>query len=139
LGYFQALDGDAASGIDKIKRAIRLSPKDPSHAAMHKDLALACVIGRRYSEGLEPALVATNEAPSMAPAHATLALVYVGLGEIAKARQAVDRLWQIAPSHLDVRLKKGWACQRREDARRLLMFIRVAAGLEDLAVTETLR
>jgi tetratricopeptide (TPR) repeat protein len=139
LGYFQALNGDAASGIDKIKRAIRLSPKDSAHAAMHKDLAFACVMGRRYAEGIEPALVATNEAPAMAPAHATLTLIYVGLGEIAQARQAVDRLRQIAPSHLDVRLKKGWACQREEDARRLLTFIRVAAGLEDPAGAETLR
>ena len=139
LGYFQALDGDAASGIEKIKRAIRLSPKDFAHAAMHKDLALACVMGRRYAEGVEPALVATNEAPSMAPAHATLALIYVGLGEIAKARQTVDRLRQIAPSHLDVRLERGWACQRGEDAKRLLTFIRVAAGLEDPGAAEALR
>ena len=98
LGYFQALNGDAASGIDKIKKAIRLSPKDFAHAAMHKDLALACVLGRRYAEGLEPALVATNESPGMAPAHATLALIYVGLGEFDKARQTIDKLRQIAPS-----------------------------------------
>jgi TolB-like protein len=136
LGYFQALNGDAESGIDKIKRAIRLSPKDFSRAAMHKDLALACVLGRRYSEGLEPALVATNESPAMAPAHATLALVYVGLGEIAKARQTIDRLRQIAPDHLAVRLKSGWACQREEDARRLLTFIRVAARRDDPGVLE---
>ena len=139
LGYFQALDGDAASGIDKIRRAIRLSPKDPAHAAMHKDLALACVMGRRYADGIEPALVATNEAPSMAPAHATLALVQVGLGDIAKARQTIDRLRQIAPSHLDMRLEKGWPCQREDDAKRLLTFIRVAAGLEDAGVAEALR
>jgi tetratricopeptide (TPR) repeat protein len=139
LGYFQALDGDAASGIDKIRKAIRLTPKDPAHAAMHKDLALACVMGRRYDEGIEPALVATNEAPSMAPAHATLALVQVGLGDIEKARQTTDRLRRIAPSHLDMRLQKGWACQREEDAKRLLTFIRVAAGLEDPGVAEALR
>ena len=139
LGYFQALDGDAASGIDKIRSAIRLSPKDVAHAAMHKDLALACVMGRRYADGIEPALVATNEAPSMAPAHATLALVYVGLGDIAKARQTIDKLRQIAPSHLDMRLQKGWPCRREDDARRLLTFIRVAAGLEDSGVAEALR
>lgn len=139
LGYFQALDGDAASGIDKIRKAIRLSPKDPAHAAMHKDLALACVMGRRYDEGIEPALVAINEAPSMAPAYATLALVQVGLGDIAKARRTIDRLRQIAPSHLDLRLQKGWPCQRDNDARRLLTFIRVAAGLDGPAAAEALR
>jgi len=139
LGYFQALAGDAPSGIDKIRRAIRLSPRDIAHAAMHKDLALACVMGRRYAEGLGPALVATNEAPSMAPAQATLALVQVGLGDIAAARQTADRLRQIAPSHLALRLAKGWPCQRAEDARRLLTFIRVAAGLEDTAAAEALR
>lgn len=139
LGYFQALKGDAASGIDMISRAIRLSPKDQARAAMHKDLALACVIGRRYAEGLEPALVAINEAPSMAPAHATLALTCVGLGDITKATQITDWLRERAPSHLDMRLKKGWACQRSEDASRLLTFIRVAAGLEDPAAAEALR
>jgi len=139
LGYFQALNGDAATGIEKIRCAIRLSPKDQARAAMHKDLALACVMGRRYAEGLEPALVATNEAPSMAPAHATLALVLVGLGDIAKARQPTEWLRQRAPGHLDMRLEKGWPCQRSEDARRLLAFIRVAAGLEDPAAAEALR
>jgi adenylate cyclase len=105
---------------------------------MHKDLALACVLGRRYAEGFEPALVATNESPSMAPAHATLALIYVGLSEFAKARQTIDKLREIAPDHLAVRLKRGWACQRGEDTRRLLTFIRVAAGLDDPAAAEAL-
>lgn len=139
LGYFQALDGDAPSGIEKIRRAIRLSPRDIARAAMHKDLALACVVGRRYAEGLAPALHATSEAPSMAPARATLALVHVGLGDIAAALQTIDRLRQIAPSHLALRLEKGWPCQRADDARRLLTFIRVAAGLEDPAAAEGLR
>jgi TolB-like protein/Flp pilus assembly protein TadD len=139
LGYFQALDGDAPRGMDKIRRAIRLSPRDIARAAMHKDLALACVVGRRYAEALTPALCATSEAPSMAPALATLALVQVGLGDIAQARQTVARLRQIAPSHLDMRLEQGWACQRADDARRLLTFIRVAAGLEVPAMAEALR
>lgn len=139
LGYFQALDGDAASGIDKIRKAIRLSPKDYGRAAMHKDLALACVMGRRYAEGLDPALVATDEEPSLAPAHATLALIHVGLGDFPKARRTVDSLRQIAPGHLDMRLQKGWPCQREDDARRLLTFIRVAAGLEDSGAAEALR
>jgi len=139
LGYFQALAGDAAIGIDRIRRAIRLSPRDIAHAAMHKDLALACVVGRRYAEGLPPALLATGEAPSMAPAQATLALVQVGLGDIAAARQTADRLRQIAPSHLAVRVEKGWPCQRADDAYRLLTLIRVAAGLEDCAAAQALR
>lgn len=139
LGYFQALNGEAASGIDKIEKAIRLSPRDSGHAAMLKDLALACVMARRYADGLEPALVAANEAPSMAPAQATLAIIYVGLGEIAKARQTVERLRHIAPSHLAVRLEKGWACQRADDAKRLLTFIRVAAGLDDPGAARALR
>jgi TolB-like protein len=139
LGYFQALDGDAASGIDKIRKAIRLSPKDYGRAAMHKDLALACVMGRRYAEGLDPALLATYEEPSLAPAQATLALIFVGLGDIPKARRTADRLRQIAPGHLDMRLHKGWPCQREDDARRLLTFMRVAAGLDDPAAAEALR
>jgi adenylate cyclase len=133
LGYFQAMNGDAEDGMASIERAIRLSPKDFWRPTMHQNLAFACAVGHRYAEGVEAALVARREMPSMAAGFTTLALNYVGLGEIGKARAVIDELRKVAPQVLDMRVSTGWACQRPEDAHRLKSFMRIAAGLEEPA------
>ena len=129
LGYFQAMNGDAENGIDSIQKAIRLSPRDVWRPAMHQNLAFACAVGKRYAEGVQAALVACNEAPSMAPGLTMLAVNHVGLGNIPTARAAIDELRKISHEHLDLRLKTGWGCRLPEDAQRLTNFLRTAAGV----------
>jgi tetratricopeptide (TPR) repeat protein len=128
LGFMEALNGDASCGAELIRQAIRLSPKDFWRPVMHQCLSFAFFLERQYFEGVKAALVATNEAPSMASAYVSLALNYVGLADISRARETVDKVHQINPTLIDLRLKTGWPCQRAEDAERLMVFLRVAAG-----------
>lgn len=53
--------------------------------------------------------------------------------------EAVFTVQEKLTSHLAVRLEMGWACQRADDAKRLLTFIRVAAGLDDPGAARALR
>jgi hypothetical protein len=59
---------------------------------MRSNVSFAYLIGRRYAEGVDAALVATNEAPAMAGPYTSLALNYVGLAELSKARTAIEKL-----------------------------------------------
>jgi TolB-like protein/Tfp pilus assembly protein PilF len=136
LGYFQAMNGDAEEGMASIKRAIRLSPKDFWRPTMHQNLAFACAVGHRYAEGVEAALVARREMPSMAQGFTTLALNFVGMGEVDKARAVIDELREVAPQVLELRVNTGWACQRPDDAHRLKSFMRIAARLEEPATAK---
>jgi adenylate cyclase len=139
MGYFEAMGGNPEIGIELIEKAIRLSPKDFLRPTMHQNLSFACLVGRRYADGVAAALVALDEAPSMVAAYVVLAANHVGLGNIGKARELAEKVRQIAPDSVKTRLDTGWPCSRPEDAHRLSTFLRVAMGLEDPLAAEVVR
>jgi adenylate cyclase len=53
---------------------------------------------------------------------------YVGLGEIAKARAALDESTRIAPGQVE-RSLAGFMFRKQEHQRRGTTFLRIAAGL----------
>jgi hypothetical protein len=115
------------------------SPRDFWRATMHMDLAVACFIARRYADGVHAALTAATEAPTMAPAFTMLAANHVGMGEIDRARAAIDELNRVAPEYLGSQLAHGWRNALPQDTARIKAFLRIAAGLEDPSAAEAYR
>ena len=99
---------------------------------------MACGCARRYADGVGYATVGIGEAPGLAPLSVHLAVNYVGLGEIAKARAALDEATRIAPGQVE-RSLAGFMFRKPEHQRRGTTFLRIAAGLEEPEAAEPLR
>jgi len=138
LSFIEIVSGDPESAIAHLLEAQRLSPRDPQRQTIMLNLAMACECARRYGDGVEYARLGIREAPHFAPLYAHLAVNYVGLGEIAKARAALDEATRIAPDQVE-RSLAGFMFRNPEHQRRGTTFLRVAAGLEAPEAADPLR
>lgn len=138
LSFIEIVSGDPESAIAHLLEAQRLSPRDPQRQTMMLNLAMACECARRYADGVEYARLGIREAPHFAPLYAHLAVNYVGLGEIAKARAALDEATRIAPDQVE-RSLAGFMFRNPDHQRRGTTFLRVAAGLEAPEAADPLR
>jgi TolB-like protein/class 3 adenylate cyclase len=138
LSFIETVAGNPERAIEHLTTALRLSPRDPQRPTMFLNLAMACGCARRYADGVGYAMVGIREAPGIAPLYAHLAVNYVGLGEIEKARAALDESTRIAPGQVE-RSLAGFMFRKPEHQKRGTTFLRIAAGLEDPQAAEALR
>jgi hypothetical protein len=71
--------------------------------------------------------------------HGHLAMNYVGLGDIAKAKDASAEASRLAPGWVERCLAGRFAYRKPEHLRRATTFLRIAAGLEDPGAADALR
>jgi len=138
LSFVETVSGDPDSAIEHLLAALRLSPRDPQRPTVFLNLAMASGCAGRYADGVAYATLGIREAPGFAPLYAHLAVNYVGLGEIAKARAAVAESSRIAPGQVE-RSLAGFMYRKPEHQRRGTTFLRIAAGLEDPTAADALR
>jgi adenylate cyclase len=138
LSFIEIVWGDPESAIEHLLEALRLSPRDPQRPIVLLNLAMASSCAGRYRDGVGYATQGIREAPSFAPLYAHLAVNYVGLGELAKARAALNESTRIAPGQVE-RSLAGFMFRKPEHQRRGTTFLRIAAGLEDPAAAAALR
>ena len=148
-GYVLANAGQPVEGIRLLERALRINPRDPGAFFIHANLANAHVAAREYAKGLEWARRATGAAPNYGEAFLHTAALHVGLGDIDKAKAALERARALAPEfieyHLQGRSRTEMPTPRKpvdggaEFRRRYHIFLRIAAGLEDPSAAEALR
>ena len=138
LSFIETVSGEPESAIEHLLEALRLSPRDPQKPSVLLNLAMASGCARRYADGVNYATLGIREAPGLATLYAHLAVNYVGLGEIAKARAALDEATRIAPGQVE-RSLAGFMFRKQEHQRRGTTFLRVAAGLEDPIAADALR
>ncbi len=138
LSFIEIVSGEPESAIEHLLEALRLSPRDPQRPTVLLNLAMASGCARRYADGVNYATLGIREAPGLATLYAHLAVNYVGLGEIAKARAALDEATRIAPGQVE-RSLAGFMFRKQEHQRRGTTFLRVAAGLEDPTAADALR
>jgi adenylate cyclase len=138
LSFIEIVSGEPESAIEHLLEALRLSPRDPQRPSVLLNLAMASGCARRYADGVNYATLGIREAPGLATLYAHLAVNYVGLGEIAKARAALDESTRIAPGQVE-RSLAGFMFRKQEHQRRGTTFLRVAAGLEDPTAADALR
>ena len=138
LSFIEIVSGEPESAIEHLLEALRLSPRDPQRPTVLLNLAMASGCARRYADGVNYATLGIREAPGLATLYAHLAVNYVGLGEIGKARAALDESTRIAPGQVE-RSLAGFMFRKQEHQRRGTTFLRVAAGLEDPTAADALR
>jgi adenylate cyclase len=138
LSFIEIVWGEPESAIEHLLEALRLSPRDPQRPVVFLNLAMASGCAGRYADGVDYARLGLREAPALAPLHAHLAVNYVGLGELDKARAALAESTRIAPGQVE-RSLAGFMFRKPEHQRRGTTFLRIAAGLEDPAAADALR
>jgi adenylate cyclase len=139
LGFCEAVAGNPQTGIEHASNALRLSPRDPWRYAILNALAWAYFCAGDYAMSAQHALEALTDAPHLPTLHLNLALNYVGLGEIEKARSEIETLRRLAPELLDERLAGRWMIAKPEYRLRASGLLRIAAGLEDPGAAEKYR
>jgi adenylate cyclase len=131
LGFCEALSGDPEASLRHLNEALRVNPRDPRRPLVQAAMMVAAFSARDYAATLHWALQSASERPNLVQNHAFAAQAYVGLGEIDKARAALETALTLGPEFVRVRLE-GWSVYAKpEDRQRQITFLRVAAGLED--------
>lgn len=135
LGWVETVAGEAENGIEHTRQVLRANPRDPWLSNVHIVLALASFALRDYEAGVYWARLAS----SLPVSHHNIAVCYVGMGELEKARAEIEKARALAPELLAARLNGMSLWRRPEDRTRHTLFLRVAAGLEPPSAVEGLR
>jgi adenylate cyclase len=141
LGIVETHVGEHEQAIKHLLQVLRLTPRDPYSYQTYNQLAFASFGAKRYAEGTDWAARALNEMPRHLAANGNRVLCLVGTGEIEKAKAAFDTAYGLAPEYFRTRLEgEGFSILARpEDRQRNIIFLRVAAGLEDPSAAEAVR
>lgn len=139
LGLYEALHGDQASGVPCVKRALRLSPRDPARGSFLVILGFTHFTVRDYAAAVQAAQEALREAPGAAVPHLICAMGWVGVGEIGLAKTAFQTLQRMAPKLAQARLAGQWLSTNPDYFKRGHTFLRIDAGLEDPNAADALR
>jgi adenylate cyclase len=121
-----------------LQQALRLSPRDPLRQEFYLMLATVACFNRDYAKGVEYALLGIAETPLHPALRVYLALNQVGLGDIARAKEAFDVVRTLAPAWATGK-GSGITLGTLEHQRRVATFRLIAAGLEDPSAADPLR
>jgi TolB-like protein/Tfp pilus assembly protein PilF len=97
-GWARAFLGESEAAIDRISRALRLSPTDPHSFSMYSCMAFAHFSAGRYVEALSWAERAVHEKPTFLLPLCVAAAVNALAGRRKEAERALLRLRQIDPT-----------------------------------------
>ena len=139
LGWIEAVAGNLEKGLEYLHQALRISPRDPNKYNTYHQLAQVYCLARDYANAIEYALFGASEAPNFMGFYQTLAMSYVGLGDMAKAMVALDKARRIAPEYIQSRLDGDVIYRQPEHRQRMTTFLRVAAGLEEPSAADAFR
>ena len=131
--------GEFELAIKHLRQILRLNPRDPSSYQTYNQLAFASFGVKLYAEGIDWAARVLNEMPRHLTANGLRVLCLVGAGEIDQAKAAFNAAYALAPEFFRTRLEGFSTLGRPEDRQRVMIFYRVAAGLEDPSATDALR
>jgi TolB-like protein len=114
-GWVKVWSGDPVTGIDRVSRALRLSPQDPHLFSMQSAIACAHLFSGRYAEALSWAEAAMLEQPNTLIATCTAAASAALAGQQTQALRAMSRLRQLDPKMRLSNLRGLFPIQRSED------------------------
>ena len=141
LALAEVFAGNPEEAITLSRMALRISPRDPVRGGLYHVMASSCLCLGQYAQGIEYNLIALRESLATGGVYANMAMLYVGLGDIAKAKIALEeerRLGQ-GSAMIERGLAGGLSYRNPVHLRRVTTFLRVAAGLEDPSAADALR
>ena len=117
-GLLKAFLGEPEVAIERVQRAMRLSPLDPLMPIFQLAIAFAHFIAGRYDEAIVWAHKAMQEQPNRLGALRLLAASNALTGQLQQAQTAIARLRQLDPSQRVSNLKNVLSLRRPEDLAR---------------------
>lgn len=139
LGLYEAINGNAQSGVHLAEAGLRRSPRDSARGSMLCALGFAQFAARNYAATVHAAEAALAEAADGATPLILGTIAYVGIGQIEKATETFRRVEQIAPKLVEARLAGRWLSSNPDYLSRAHMFFRIAAGLAPPDAASALR
>ena len=139
LGFVEIIAGNSRKAIEYLQQVLRISPRDASSFIAYHLLSMASCCTREYANGVSYALLGIADAPRYGYLYAYLAVHYVGLRQIAKAKSAIEDARQTAWGFVERGLAGDLIFQKPQDRLRATTFMRIAAGLEDPSAADALR
>lgn len=133
LGLYEATHGNDTVAVSHAKAALARSPLDPMRASLEVALAFTHFITADYRSACDAALSAVQQRPQAATPYLILAIARIGAGELDGAKSAFEQLKTLAPEMTAARLKGEWLSPKEDYRRRAHTFLRVAAGLAQMA------
>jgi tetratricopeptide (TPR) repeat protein len=129
-GWVKISLGDPEAALERITRAMHLSPRDPHTLTTHAAMASAHFIAGRYNDAFSWAEMAVREKPTVMVTTAVAAASAALAGRPAEAEKMIQRLRQIAPRLRLSNLKDMISYLRPRD------FDRWAKGLQKAGLPE---
>ena len=129
-GWVKVSLGDPDAAIERVGRAMRLSPQDPQMFSMQNAIACAHFVAGRYDEALSWAKTAMRERPNFVLPNCIAATSAALAGRLDEARKAIAHLRQIAPELTISNFMNVMSYLREEDFDRCLDGLR-KAGLPE--------
>jgi TolB-like protein/DNA-binding SARP family transcriptional activator len=129
-GWSKVWLGEPEIAVERISRAMRMSPQDPQFFNMHTGMAWAHFLAGRYTESISWAQSALRELPTYVTALRLLAASSAHLGRSADAERAIAMLSQLDPEARVSTIKE------RDPLRRSEHLAQFAAGLRKAGLPE---
>ena len=139
LGFVLTLAGNPEEAVEFLLQALRISPRDPMRYGIRNNLAFAYMVAKEYAKAIEHTLLVESEFPNSVWPQMFSAVSHVGLGDIDRAKAALERARRIAPEFVQSRLDGVANFQKPEHQQRYVTFLRIAASLEDPSAADALR
>jgi TolB-like protein len=114
-GFVNIWLGEPETGLERVARAMRLSPRDFFAASMHNTMAHGHFFASRYNETCYWAVKALSDVPELHPALRILAASSAFAGDFERAHNAIERLRCVDPHLLVSNLRNVLGPYRRPD------------------------
>ncbi|MGH6767501.1 MAG: tetratricopeptide repeat protein [Xanthobacteraceae bacterium] len=128
MGFVLALMGRAADGLEHIRYAMRLSPKDPILSHWHYYAGRAELELERYDIAIEHFRQSQSLQPTYQSSYAGLAAAQALSGNLDAARATLAGLQKFAPQLSRDRLLARFGADRGERRSRMVEGMRLALG-----------
>jgi tetratricopeptide (TPR) repeat protein len=125
-GWVKTWLGEPEVAIERLARAMRLSPQDVQFFNMQTGTGAAHFVAGRYAEALSWAGAATRDQPDYVLSQSVVAASGALCGRLAEARKAMMRLRQLEPALGLANLRNLIPLQRPEDFTRWADGLRMA-------------
>jgi tetratricopeptide (TPR) repeat protein len=129
-GLLKTYVGEPDDAIERLGRAMRLSPLDRELYWMQAGMGLAHFVAGRYAEGVTWAERAIRENPTYLPGYRTATVCLALSGRLDEARRTAARLQALDPSSRIANIAERVPLRRPEDFARYAEALR-AAGLPE--------
>ncbi|MFK7765531.1 MAG: winged helix-turn-helix domain-containing tetratricopeptide repeat protein [Roseobacter sp.] len=139
LGFYEAVNGNVATGVALTEAGLRRSPRDPARGSMLCALGFAQFAACNYDAAVTAAETALSQAADSATPLILGSIAHVGAGRIDRAEALFQQVAQSAPKLTEARLAGRWLSSNADYQARANTFFQVAAGRAHPGAADALR